>query len=79
VVTVPESHYCIVLGVGLSEVVGEVIGLAAGVKEKDCIEVVSEFLAEFGCVLALIWVGVVGGQVEEFVLFGLVDLGDAGV
>jgi len=61
VVSVSECDHSVVPGVGFGEVVGEVVALAAGVEEKDRIEVVTQFLAQFFGVFALVGVGVVRG------------------
>ena len=58
VISVSQRYYSVVPGVCLGEVVGEVIGLTAGVEEKDGVEVTSQFLAQLLSVFSLVVVDV---------------------
>lgn len=79
VVSVSECDYSVVPSVSFGEVVGEVIGLAAGVEEKDRIEVVSQLFAQFLGVFALVGVRVVRGYIQKFLFLGLVYFGNSGM
>jgi hypothetical protein len=44
-VSVSQGNHCVCFSIGFGKIIGEIVGLAAGVEEEDRIQTVAKFCA----------------------------------